>query len=77
MLIIGFHLTDGSFIVVFNIREEDPNPNKSGPISAYQPVNGVSLAGRRWPNIECWLGSFVIFQRIWIRIVKKPYSYVI
>ena len=22
----------------------------------------VSLAGRWWPNIECWLGSFGIFQ---------------
>ena len=26
------------------------------------PFNGVSLACRWWPNIECWLGSFVIFQ---------------
>ena len=25
-------------------------------------LNGVLLAGRGWPNIECWLGSFVIFQ---------------
>ena len=24
--------------------------------------NGVSLAGRWWPNIECWLCSFVLFQ---------------
>ena len=24
--------------------------------------NGVSLAGRWWPNIECWLGSFVVFR---------------
>ena len=22
----------------------------------------VSLAGRKWPSIECWLDSFVIFQ---------------
>ena len=21
------------------------------------PLNGVSLACRRWPNVECWLGS--------------------
>ena len=25
-------------------------------------LNGVSLACRWWPNIECWLGSFVIFR---------------
>ena len=25
-------------------------------------LNGVSLVGRWWPNIECWLGSFMIFQ---------------
>ena len=24
--------------------------------------NGVSLAGRWWPNIECWIGSFVILR---------------
>ena len=30
-----------------------------------------------WPNIECWLGSFVIFQGIWTSIAKKPYIFVI
>ena len=34
------------------------------------PLNGVSLAGRCWPNIECWLGSFVIFQGILTSIAK-------
>ena len=24
--------------------------------------NGISLAGRWWANIKCWLGSFAIFQ---------------
>ena len=55
---------------------EDPNITINWPSSARQRnailmfrycrnkvhYNGVSLAGRRWPNIECWLGSFVIFQ---------------
>ena len=36
-------------------------------------LNGVSLAGRWWPNIECWLGSFVIFQGTRTSIVKKLY----
>ena len=34
----------------------------------------------RWravPNIECWLGSFVIFQRIRTNIAKKLYIFVI
>ena len=26
------------------------------------PLNGVSLVCRRWPNVECWLGSFEIFR---------------
>ena len=29
------------------------------------------------PNIECWLGSFVIFQGIRASIAKKPYIFVI
>ena len=36
-------------------------------------LNGVSLAYWWWLNIECWLGSFVIFQEIWTRIARKPY----
>ena len=34
-------------------------------------------AGRWWPNIECWLGSFVIFHKIRTSISKKPYIFVI
>ena len=37
----------------------------------------VSLACQWWPNIECWLGSFVIFQGIRTSIAKKPYIVVI
>ena len=40
-------------------------------------LNGVSLAFLWWLNIECWPGSFVIFQGIWTRIAKKPYIFVI
>ena len=40
-------------------------------------LNGVSLACQWWPNIECWLGSFVIFQSIRTSIDKKPYTFVI
>ena len=29
---------------------------------AKRHLYGVSLAGRWWPNIECWHGSFVIFR---------------
>ena len=43
-----------------------------GPTSE-MPLNGVTLACRWWPNIENWLGSFVIFQGIWTSIAKKPY----
>ena len=40
-------------------------------------LNSVSLAGQWWPNIECWLGSFVVFQGIRTSIAKKPYVFVI
>ena len=40
-------------------------------------LNGVSLADRLWPNIECWLGSFVVFQGIRTSIGKKSYIFVI
>ena len=61
--------------VVFLVDEgiEDPNTAINGPLS----LNGVSLAGRRWPNIECCFGSFVIFQGIRTIIAKKPYIFVI
>ena len=39
-----------------------PNTTKRGVIisqPAKRHLNGVSLAGRLWPNIECWLSSFV------------------
>ena len=44
---------------------------------AKRHLNGVSLAGRRWPNMECWLCSFVIFQGIRTSIDKKPFIFVI
>ena len=47
-----------------------------GPL-AKRHLNGISLACRWWPHIECWLGSFVIFQRIRINIAKKSYIFVI
>ena len=40
-------------------------------------LNGVSQAGRWWPNIEYRLGSFVILQIIQTSIVQKPYIFVI
>ena len=56
-----------------------PNTAKFGhhrPASR-RHLNGVSLAERWWPNIECWLGSFVIFQGIRTSIAKKPFIFVI
>ena len=47
-----------------------------GPL-AKRLLNGVSLACRWWPNVECWLGSFMIFQGIQTSIAKKPYIFVI
>ena len=63
-------------LLLFLVDEgiEDPNITINGPSSARQRhLNGVSLAGRRWPNIERWLGSFAIFQGIRTSIAKKAY----
>ena len=46
-------------------------------LSAKRHFNGDSLAGRWWPNIKCWLGSFVNFLGIWTSTAKKPFIFVI
>ena len=43
---------------------------------AKRHLNGVSLAGRWWPNTECWLVSFVVLQEIQTNIAKIPYIFV-
>ena len=44
---------------------------------AKRHLNVVSLAGRWWPTIECWLGSFVVLQGIRTSIAKEPFIFVI
>ena len=57
--------------------ERDPNNStKLGPSAARQR-NAILLAGRFWPNIECWLGSFAIFQGIRTWFAKELNSFVI
>ena len=53
---------------------------ESGLLSALQRFrywNGVSLAGRLWPNIKCWPRSFASFSGLRTSIAKEPYSIVI
>ena len=53
---------------------------ESGLLSVLQRFchwNGVSLAGRLWPNIKCWLCSFASFSGLRTSIAKEPYSIVI
>ena len=69
-------------VQLFSLDEgrEDPNTTKSRPYywpASGKPFYGVLLAGEWWPNIECWLGSFVVFQGIRTSIAKKPYIFVI
>ena len=42
-----------------------------------QQTNSYLYGVVSWPNNECWLGSFVIFQGIQTSIAKKPYIFVI
>ena len=39
---------------------------------AKRHLNGVSLAGRLWPDTECLLVSFVVLQEIRTNDAKKP-----
>ena len=43
----------------------------------HRPASETSFKSRWWPNIECCLGSFVIFQGIRTSIAKEPYIFVI
>ena len=66
-----------SFFLV-DERRKDPNTTKRAIIGppAKRHLNGVSLVGRWWPNIECCFGSFVVvLQRIRTSFAKKPYCY--
>ena len=42
---------------------------------AKRHLNGVSLVSRWWPNMECWLGSFVIFLGIRTSSAKESYIF--
>ena len=44
---------------------------------AKRHLNGVSLAGRWWPNIECWLCSFVILRGSGPVLLRNPIFFVI
>ena len=44
---------------------------------AKRHLNGVLPVGPWWPNIGCWLGSFVVLQGIRISIAKKTIFFVI
>ena len=66
-------------VFFFTVDERNQIPRKAGLhwLASEMPLNGFSLAGQRWPNIECWLGSLVIFQGIQTSIARKPYIFVV
>ena len=70
------------FFLLADEGRKDPNTIKSSKLAIIVPpvkyhLNGVLLACCWWPNIECWLGCFGIFQGILSIIFKKPYIFVI
>ena len=66
----------GCFFRVLFLVDERISAAIIGP-PAKRHLNGVFLACRWWPNNECWLGSFAIFQGIQTCIAIKPYIFVI
>ena len=71
----NFDVVFFGFILVYKGREY-LNTTISRPSSAHQG-NTIFMACLWWPNNECWLGSFVIFQGIPTSSAKKPYIFVI
>ena len=64
------------FRFLFDEGKEDPKSTKAGHHRpASETPHGVSLAGRWWPNIECWLGSFFDFSAVQTSVAKKPYIF--
>ena len=65
-----------SFFSFFSLMRgrKDPNTTISGhqrPASE-TPFNGVPLAGRYGPNIECWIDSFVILRGSGPELLSNP-----
>ena len=67
-----FYQRGPTLFLVERERVDDPNNTMGSP--AKLPFKGVTLAGRWWPNIGCWLGSFMILIRT--SVAKEPYSFV-
>ena len=63
-------------IFFFDEGIDDPNITFNGPLSARQR-NVIFTGEPTWPNIECWHGSFVIFQGIRISIANKTNNFMI
>ena len=59
------------FFNVFYEGWEDRMPVIIGSPAKHH-LNGVLLVYWWWPNIGCWLGSFMIYQGICTRIEKNP-----
>ena len=68
---------DSFFLFFFSVDEgrEDPNTTISRPSfgpSAKHHLNGVLLACRWWPHIDCRLGSFVVSRVSWPVLLRNP-----
>ena len=50
---------------------------RGGPVETLYTTktDGVSQASWWWPNIECWLGSFVIFKGVQTSIPEESYCF--
>ena len=70
-----FFQRGSNFFILVNGWIEIPLKSAIHGPPAKRHLNGVSLTCLWWPNTECWLGSFVIFQVIRTSIAKKPYIF--
>ena len=67
LIVFSFFLVDGGI--------DDPNSAINGPPSGPPAKKRRFAGGQMMANIECWLGSFVIFQGDPDQYCKDPYIF--
>ena len=63
------------FLFFLNLMKEEGSKyhySWATKVVSETPFKWRSMAGRRWPNIECWIGSFVILRGSGLVLLRNP-----
>ena len=72
----GVQLWKHNFFFMWGGRIKTPPSAGHHRPAAKRHLNGVSLACRRWPYIECWLSSFVILRGSGPVLLRNPIFFI-